>query len=211
MYGIIYKVISPSGKIYIGQTIGTLPARKRGHRSGAYRKNCKEYNYAISRAIRKYGDGLKWTILHNNILMSKLDKLEIKEIKNHDSYNSGYNSTLGGGGNRGTIPSKETRKKMAEARMGEKNHFYGKRHSEEAKKKIGKASKNRIVSLETRKKLSKCNSGENNNRAILNLKKAKEIRKKYATGNYTRKELSETYGVSESTIGDIAKYRSWNK
>ena len=37
--------------------------------------------------------------------------------------------------------SEDTRRKMSKARKGEKNHFYGKHHSEEAKKKMGEANK----------------------------------------------------------------------
>ena len=50
----------------------------------------------------------------------------------------------------------EAREKMSEARTGEKNHFYGKTHSEETRKKISEAASN--MSEETRKKMSEAAS-----------------------------------------------------
>lgn len=54
--------------------------------------------------------------------------------------------------------SEETRKKMSEARKGEKNTMYGKHHSDEARKKMSEAKKN--MSEETRKKMSEAKKGE---------------------------------------------------
>src|SRR5210317_405716 len=48
--GIIYKITSPSGKIYIGQTIHTLEERIKGHNKKS--TNCT----LLKRAIDKYGD-----------------------------------------------------------------------------------------------------------------------------------------------------------
>lgn len=48
----------------------------------------------------------------------------------------------------------ETRKKISEACKGEKNGFYGKKHSEESKQKMREYAKNRKpISEETRKKM----------------------------------------------------------
>ncbi len=48
----------------------------------------------------------------------------------------------------------ETRKKMYEAKKGEKHPLYGKHHSEETRKKISESHKGKKFSLETRKKMS---------------------------------------------------------
>jgi len=203
-YGVIYKATSPSGKAYVGKTASSLKKR-----IGLHYYDAKRCDFAFSRALRKYKrNDWDWEILHN-IPIKFLIVAEICAIFLHDTYYSGYNSTLGGEGSMGRFPSKKTREKMSANRTGKKNHFYGKQHSNEAKKKIGAASKGRKPSKKTLEKLSKLKIGENNGRAILNREKVEEIRKKYATGKYTRKELSKKYNVSESTIGDIAKYRSW--
>ena len=63
----------------------------------------------------------------------------------------------------------ETRRKMSEANIGNKNPMYGKNHSEESKKKIGDAEtgeKNHFygkhLSLEHKKKMSELRTGSNN-------------------------------------------------
>ena len=216
--GIIYKVISPSGKVYIGQTIKTLVRRKGNHHSDAFNKNRIGYNYKIARAIRKYGDALEWTILYNNVPVNNLNVLEIKEVKRHDSYKSGYNSTEGGGcENRGYSLSTETRRKLSESRKGKK-------HSKETRRKMSKAQKGKKFSEETRRKISEANkgkhhsaeakkkmSGENNGRAKLNLKTVQEIRTKYATENYTHRRLAKKYNVSSATICGVINNLIWNK
>jgi len=49
MKGIIYKITSPNGKSYIGQTIQTFNQRMKGHRKA--NSNC----ILLKKAIIKYG------------------------------------------------------------------------------------------------------------------------------------------------------------
>ena len=60
--------------------------------------------------------------------------------------------------------SEETRRKISEAekgkRTGEKHPLYGKHHSEKTKKKIGEAEKGKPRSEETKKKISEARRGE---------------------------------------------------
>lgn len=89
MLGVIYKATcSISGKSYIGQT-KNFQKRKAEH------LRAKD-NYAFHLALRKYGpDAFKWTILEE-CKLSDLDEREIYWISYYDTYNSGYNSTIGG-------------------------------------------------------------------------------------------------------------------
>lgn len=132
-YGIIYVMFSihpKCVKVYIGQT--SQPdsySRFSDHINDAFRKGKKEFDYKISRAIRKYGKKT-WKILtidkylayletHRNLRyiqnsllfasnkpifkaksQNELDHLEILWIAEFNSCNNGYNSTLGGGGRR---------------------------------------------------------------------------------------------------------------
>ncbi|KKL12636.1 hypothetical protein LCGC14_2533800, partial [marine sediment metagenome] len=142
--GIIYKVISPSGKVYIGKTVMSLANRKYYHIRSATKLMI---DTKFCRAIRKYGAELVWEIIYDGITCSEINNLEIQIISKYNSYKVGYNSTKGGDGTVGLYPSLETRKKMSEAHKG----F---RHSDDAKRKISVANKNKHVGEETRLKLS---------------------------------------------------------
>lgn len=94
MKGIIYRITNKvNGKSYIGQTRYTLEFRWRQHQH-------KSDNTYFHNAIRKYGkDNFTIEILEEcNI--SDLDSKEIFYIAKYDTFNNGYNLTIGGSGNR---------------------------------------------------------------------------------------------------------------
>jgi hypothetical protein len=118
---IIYKVTSPSGKVYVGKTSRTLQERKLEHERKANNSNSKSYNTAFSRCIRKYGKLLKWEILCNidnfNYENKNLEeRVEQLYIFAHRSYISGYNSTKGGEGGPGYKHNLESIHKMSSPR-----------------------------------------------------------------------------------------------
>jgi hypothetical protein len=91
---IIYKVTSPSGKIYIGKTERGLERRKAHHLYIAKLGS----KLLFSNAVRKYGELLKWEIIDTANTSEELALLEISWIKYYSSYGSGYNLTIGGDG-----------------------------------------------------------------------------------------------------------------
>lgn len=52
--------------------------------------------------------------------------------------------------------------RVSKAHKGEKNHFFGKHHSDEARKKMSKAKKGKHLSEEHKRKLSEATKGEKN-------------------------------------------------
>lgn len=58
--------------------------------------------------------------------------------------------------------SPELRKKQSETRKGEKNAFYGKKHSDESRRKLSEAHRGKKASATTRKKFSEMYSGSGN-------------------------------------------------
>lgn len=177
MIGTIYKLTSPSNKCYIGQTIN-LVERKRT----LYNPNKYYSGHRLDNAIKKYGiENFQYEIIIQIVesskekLREKLDELEKVYIEKYDSYNNGYNMTLGGSGSNGCFQTEESKRKISEkakgrkgsmlgrhlteeqknkisnfakTRTGEKNPFYGKTHSEETKLKIGKANSIPILQLD---------------------------------------------------------------
>ncbi len=98
--GYIYKVIcTKTNKIYIGKTESTVNSRWKEHCRAAFLPSHGDYNFPFHRAIRKYG-------IENFIIEtidSCKDSEELKEkekywIQYYDSYNNGYNASLGGDG-----------------------------------------------------------------------------------------------------------------
>lgn len=83
--------------VYVGQTIALETRHKQHMLYDPYNENCKEYNYPLSRGIRKYGaDFYKLIILEENVPLEKLDEREKYWIAYYDTYWHGYNQTIGG-------------------------------------------------------------------------------------------------------------------
>lgn len=133
--GIVYCLTSPSNKKYIGQTIRGLDKRLSEHEQ---RPDC----LIIFNAIKKYGiENLKREILFTNDDddEDELDEIEIKYIKEMNTlYPNGYNIRTGGKRGKHCQASRE---RMRLAKLGSKNHNYGKPRSEKTKLKISFAKK----------------------------------------------------------------------
>jgi group I intron endonuclease len=128
----IYKAKNTvNGKVYIGFD-SNWPNRIRTHKTDFNRKNTYFYY-----AIRKYGwSNFEWDVIYQSKDKDHtLNEMEKYFINEYDSYNEGYNLTFGGEGTIGFKFSESSKKHMSETRMGENNPFYGKRHTEKAKKR----------------------------------------------------------------------------
>lgn len=166
--GIIYiATCKNNGKSYIGQTIQTINIRKRKHINDSKKESTKFYY-----AVRKYGfNSFKWRILYNGIPYKLLDIAEICAIYTYNTYDKGYNSTLGGGATLGHKHTAQTKKKMSEAKIGKKLKPFtkehckkiseakvGKKHTESAKRKMSMSqvgNTNRIDKRHTQKSKDK--------------------------------------------------------
>lgn len=174
MIGTIYKLTSPSGKCYIGQTINEADRRRCFNNPNKYYSG-----HRMDNAIKKYGvSNFTYEVLvsierdSKESLREALDELEKFYIKKFNSYKQGYNMTLGGSGSKGCFQTEESKRKIsqkakgrkgsmtgrhltdeqrkkvsdfAKTRTGEKNPFYGKTHTESTKQKIAKANSKRVI------------------------------------------------------------------
>lgn len=147
--GIIYKYISPSNKVYIGQTINEKDRRKHFLNTQlSYGGN------KIDNARRKYGpENFIYIILEEKWYYTKedaskdLDLLECYYIGLNNSYENGYNSTLGGGTTTGYKFTKE-QKETCRKRMLNNNPFKGKKHSNETKKIISEKNGKTVLQID---------------------------------------------------------------
>lgn len=118
--GIIYKYTSPSGKIYIGQTLD-----ENTRRQSFCNLNCSYGGDKIDNARHKYTPSkFSYSVLHrgeyeNGTIAKKiLNELESYYIRRFDSFNNGYNSTLGGDSLSGFTHTKDTKERMSKAHTG---------------------------------------------------------------------------------------------
>ena len=89
--GIIYKITSPSGKVYVGQTVRSFEQRIKEHKMPS--SGCP----LIKRAIDKYGDQMNYESIEDNIPQERLDEREIYWINHFNSLApDGYNCNSGG-------------------------------------------------------------------------------------------------------------------
>lgn len=108
MIGNIYIIKNKiNNKVYIGKTFNTIFCRFKEHIRDSRKQ--KTENRKLYRAIRKYGeDNFYIELLEGDIEESLLSNKEAEYIKIYDSFNNGYNTTLGGEGSRTiTIPDQD--------------------------------------------------------------------------------------------------------
>jgi group I intron endonuclease len=157
--GYIYKITTPTGKLYIGKT-GNLKNRIGSYRN-AYKSNA---NTLIFNSIKKYG----WeTHIFEVISASSIDSLNELEISYIQKYNSfhninsnGLNLTKGGDGAFGRIDSIETKNKRSKKHIGLKRSDKTKQLMSLAKKGCVSNRKGIFVSDETKRKVSLANTGK---------------------------------------------------
>lgn len=184
----IYKITSPSGKIYIGQSINI-------HKRIIRYKNllCEQQTYLFN-SLKKYGwDKHEFEVIVECI-QEELNDLEIFYINFYNSFNSKNGLNLREGGYNGKM-SDATKLKIGLLKKGNK-YALGKKHSEEAKKRCGDARKGKKRSIETKKRMSEAQKGkivsqETKNKLSLawkNRKVSEETKLKMSIGQKLRHE-----------------------
>jgi group I intron endonuclease len=223
---IIYCILFPNGKRYIGKTEKDLMTRKKAHKHHSKASNRFLYN-----AVKRYGwENLDWIILEE---CDDIDTLNFKEkewIKKFDSMNGdkGYNLREGGEGGRHT---EETKQKISAANKGSKNGMCGKTPwnkgktlSKEHRRKLSESHMGHVPwnkgkklpprgprSSEVKEKISKANGGSNNGMSKINEEIANNIREEYAQGGVTQKDLAEKYGCSSYIVWSVVNNKRWRK
>jgi len=144
-FSVIYKLTSPSGKIYVGQT-QCMYLRFRDYRK-------IRTNPYLKSAILKYGlKNIKVEILEKDIDFNKLDKKEQHYFDTLKPFgNNGYNICRQASTTRGRKRPISEMKGISDfnkTRVGELNPFYGKKHSKESLAKMSKAKKGKRLSKE---------------------------------------------------------------
>lgn len=216
--GLIYKLTSPSGKIYVGQTIQSFERRFNRHVQDS--KNPKHNNTHLYKAFNKYGaENFSKDILSTEIFDGDLlDILEMEWIAYYKSLGYKlYNMTEGGQAFFG--PRSYTDQYIKDLSERTTNQWKYNREKilngiveswkDPIKKseRLEKRAKNNI-SEKFRRRLSEVKRGENSNFHILKEEQVIKIISRLKEGE-TSSSLSKEYGVAYNTIWQIRNNKTW--
>ena len=149
----IYTHTSPSGKVYVGQTVNIK--RRWGYNGEHYKNKKKDGSYiqaSFARAIDKYGwDNFKHEIILEGISKSEADYAEKYLIRWYKLHGISYNITEGGEGTLGAVQVFTPERRAAISEFMRHHHpMKGKHHTPETMAKIIAANRNRVYTQEQR-------------------------------------------------------------
>ena len=154
--GVVYRYVSPEGKSYVGQTTNEERRRKdfgivaRNPNSGTQSYRSKLFRSDLEKfGVKNFTYEVLYRNSYNTIEEAQADLWQKEEffIEYFDSFNNGYNNTLGGNGAKGHKVSKEQVEKqrqwLIEFYKTHSNPFQGKKHSEKTKRILSKLASER--------------------------------------------------------------------
>lgn len=132
VYGVIYLIINNvNGKIYVGQTTRDFDTRYSSNKWYNHVSNEHLYN-----SVQKYGVDSFTVVKQFDVAYNQdeLNALEDLYICMYETMNPkhGYNKRRGGDNRKASEETKEKLSKVAKERVGDKNPFFGKHHTQEA-------------------------------------------------------------------------------
>ncbi len=193
----IYKLTSPSGKVYIGSSID-IENRLKYYKS----LNCKGQK-------RLYNSLKKYTF--ENHLFEIIEECSIDVLYERENHFGFLYDVLGEKGLNSVLPklntnkvcvSDETKYKMSISKLGVKNNFYNKRHSDETKQKIRNFQTGRKHTKEHRLKVS-LNNAKNKSKIVLDVQSGVFYE--------SAKEVSDLYNINHSTLRAVLNGTNKNK
>lgn len=143
----IYKITSPVGKVYIGQSVD-IKKRLRAYR---YPEQVKSQRKLYS-SLKKYGYKKHKFEIVMQCDIEKLDEMEIFYIDLYNTFNTKHGLNCNHGGQSQAIHTEETKRRRSESLKGRKA-------SKESRKRMSEAAKGRKQSLNQKLKKSKAMVG----------------------------------------------------
>lgn len=136
----IYKITSPSGRIYIGQSLN-IQLRYNNYKSRVDGRQPRLYN-----SFNKYG--------FENHVFEVIEQCEFNELNERERYWQDYYDVIGKNGLNCVLTKTSEKKNVV---------------SDETRKKISKSLTNRPVSIESRLKVSLSNTGKKRSQDTIDL------------------------------------------
>lgn len=191
----IYKIISPSKRIYVGQSVNIYK------RWSLYRiLDCKKQTLLYN-SLKKYGiNKHKFEILEQ-CSPEELNQKEIYYIELYQCFNSKYGLNLREGGGSSGKMSNETKRKISIGNTG-------KIQTEEAKqKRKDTIARNGGYTITKEAILRRINSDgfkkAMEKRKFIKDELRQEIRKLYLNGKHTQEEIGIIYGIGKRLVNKI--------
>jgi hypothetical protein len=214
---------------YVGYTTKSIEERCYHHIKDSVYKNKTHKTKWINNLLKENLQPVikPIEILESNDFDQLLEKLWYLEDFYIQKYkNEGIKLTNGNDGGKGGRFTEEVRKKMSEIQKGEKSFWWGKKHSEETKikiglgnknkvfseetrKRIGEKSKGRVFSEETKKKISEKSKETNRSKSKLNIDLVNEIRFKYLKGIKREYIFDEYAHINTNTLSGVLENKTW--
>ena len=201
MIGIYQIRNKENGNIYIGSS-NNIEDRWKRHKTAL--KGNRHHNCYLQRAWNKYGKD--YFVFETLVSMSEVDELPIVEQWFLDFLITEYNiSKYTDAPTRGTEYSQEYKDKMSQTLMGRE-------YKDEWRKSLSEARQGIVFTAEHRANLRKkhpCIAGEKHPGVKLTEAQVLEIRKLYATGEYSHNDLGKKYNVHRTNIYRIINRKTW--
>jgi group I intron endonuclease len=215
----IYKITSPSGRIYIGQSINIERRWSTYHN-----KDCKE-QIKLNRSFKKYGKDKHTFEIIEECEIEHLNTRERYWQEIYDCLENGLNCLLTQTDEKPKVLSAETRQKIRSSRLGQKANKetllkmssarLGKKHSKETKSKMSSARMGKKPSKETCLKISISKTGRKH--SVESRMNMGEARKKKIIDTTTKKiynslkEAAEDMNMKHSTFNNMIRGYRKNK
>jgi hypothetical protein len=178
----IYKITSPVGRVYIGQS------RNIEHRFISYKRSCSanKTQIRLDRSFKKHGVTTHIFEIIESCFFENLNKRERYWQDFYDVLNGGLNCILVETDELPRIITDEHRDNIS----GKNHWLYGKQHSLETRRKMSISAKNKPpMSGKTKQKLRELNTGDNN--TYYGKHHTDEIRKQMSNSAKKRKTTIE--------------------
>lgn len=193
--------------VYVGQSVDLDTRHKQHIQYDPFNPNTKEYEYPLSRGVRKYGaEAYDLIILEDNISKDDLNDREKYWIKYYDTYWNGYNQTIGGAYPTKPIFTDEKINNVIEM-LKDESYSY-----KDIVEKTG-ISITHIYNINTGKRRKQDNIEypirKSNTKGTKGLKfspdECEKIHLEILNTNKTFKQIGEKFGCSAEAISDINK------
>lgn len=207
-----YRKKSNQKIVYVGQSVNIEQRHKQHIKYDPYNKNTQEYNYPLSRGVRKYGENeYELIILEDGLRKEQLNEREKYWIAFYDTYYNGYNQSTGG-----SYPTQpvftEDKIDLIINMLKDESYSY-----KDIVEKTG-VSMTHIYNINTgnRRKRDGVNypirsSNTKGTKGLkFSLEECLEIHKLLQTTELTYEEIAKKYNCSKDTISDINKGKTQN-